>query len=159
MKKCPACAEEIQDEAIKCKHCGSDLREGAKTNVSSNKSVVSKNLGLIVALILIVTSFLVWFLVGTGQVNLAKARANLSEVNLILRTISTASESYSVANQGNYPIDIAALIPSYLNQNYCNSTVDGYTLTCSFTNTNYTITATPTQGGQSLSISTGGVLR
>lgn len=40
MKKCPYCAEEIQDEAVKCKHCG-ELLSGEGKQVASDKPALS----------------------------------------------------------------------------------------------------------------------
>ena len=45
MKRCPYCAEEIQEEAVKCKHCGEMLTAAAPTSIPPQTERISQPKG------------------------------------------------------------------------------------------------------------------
>ena len=96
----------------------------------------------------------------------AKISANDAMAKAALRTMSTASETYGTANNGNYPADMTVLVtgstPAYVNTNYCGTTVSGYGFTCTMGTGGYTFVATPatvgTTGTTTYTMTTGGIL-
>ena len=95
----------------------------------------------------------------------AKISANDALAQSTLRTLSTASETFTTANNGNYPDDMTSLTgatPPYINTDYCSTTDAGYSFTCTNTAGGYTYVATPvtvgTSGTTTYTITTGGIL-
>ena len=93
--------------------------------------------------------------------------ANDALAQVTLRTISTAAESYSSANNGQFPADPAALTvptPPFLNVNYCTTEpFAGSTNDCSaMSSTGYFLIAKPISmgltGSTNYTMTTGGVL-
>ena len=63
LAECPYCKEEIFAEAIKCKHCGSDLTSppGGGVKAKSESDII----GLLLLLIPAISIFLIWFWIGS----------------------------------------------------------------------------------------------
>lgn len=95
----------------------------------------------------------------------AKVTANESNAQAMLRTLSTAAETYASANNGNYPTLIGSLTgatPPYLNSNICVNGQQGFDVGCTWTATGYTLHAIPATtdvtGTSSYTMTTGGIL-
>jgi len=95
----------------------------------------------------------------------AKISANDALAKSTLRTLSTASETFATANNGNYPGNVTSLTgatPPYVNTNYCSQTISGFLYSCTFGTGSYTFSAAPTAVGTSgtttYTITTGGIL-
>lgn len=94
-----------------------------------------------------------------------KISANESAAQAALKVISSACETFAVAN-GRYPADETSMLlpnatPPYYNRTYCSQAVEGYSFSCSFSTTEYTIVARPAtaqSGTRTFTITTGGVL-
>ncbi len=99
--------------------------------------------------------------------NLLRARINSNDslAQSTLRAISTSAESFASANNGNYPVGVAALtgaVPAYLNVNYCDGTTrGGFTYTCAMVANSYLVTAAAASAGVTgngpFTIATGGI--
>jgi len=99
--------------------------------------------------------------------NLLRARltANEAAAQATLRTMSTGSEAFGAANNGNYPTaitDLTNATPAYLNEDYTAASRQGYNYTYDSDASGYTANATPIDcgvtGNHDYSITTGGVL-
>jgi len=91
--------------------------------------------------------------------------ANDSNAQSTLRTLAEATKMYSV-NTGSMPSNVSDLMKTsnaYIKEDYCGTTDNGFTFSCTFGSDSYLFAAVPVNlgitGTTSYTMTTGGVMR
>jgi len=140
MKKCSFCAEEIQDEAIKCKHCGEMLNNQNSLNLT--KTIERKKMGcgswLVLAVLLAV--FINW-ITSCGNTTTTTTKSDIPDNITICVTAQQYVEHFLKApGSAKFPSCHASTIENLGNKKYrVTSYVDSQNSFGALLRLNYTV--------------------